>query len=104
MVKHLRLAGSRPYLTNYSEDDIARAMTHVNKEGMSLGRASELCGVPKSTLWRKVRNKHPKKVGGQLLLSSETEIGIVGIVNRLTEWKVPLDGCDIRALAKNYLD
>ena len=102
--KYVRKSGSRPHLTNYSSDDIDNAIKSVRKAGVTIGKAATRYKVPKSTLWRKLNGRQLKKSGGQLSLTEECETGIVNIINELTDWKVPLDGYDVRLLVKHYLD
>jgi hypothetical protein len=47
---------------------------------------------------------HTKNFGAPLRQRDETEQLIVNAVNTMTQWKVPLDGLDIRCLVKSYLD
>ena len=52
----------------------------------------------------KLRGLILKKIGGQRCLSDELEDQIVRATNTLADWKVPLEGLDIRFMVKNYLD
>ena len=52
----------------------------------------------------KIKASHSKKIGGQRHLSDELEDQIVRAINTLADWKVPLEGLDIRSMVKNYLD
>lgn len=103
MGKYTRKRGSRPYLTNYTTLNLQDAINCV-RNGNSIGKAAVTYGVPKSTLYRKLNGKQMKQTGGQLSLSVECEEALLNIINQLTDWKVPLDGYDVRFLVKNYLD
>ena len=103
MRTYKRQRGSRPHLTDYSEEDMRKAVTAV-KRGMSFGKSAAVYGVPKSTLYRKIRNKQQKRSGGQLSLSIDTETRIVDIIHQVASWKVPFDGYDVRLLVKHFLD
>ena len=48
-----RKRGSRPYLTNYTDDAMKKAVAAV-KRGMSIRKASKEFNVPNSTLQRHV--------------------------------------------------
>ena len=100
MGKYTRQRGTRPYLTNYTIEDLEIAVNN----GESIGKAATAFNVPKSTLYRKVRGLQTKKHGGQLNLSVECEQSLLQVISSLTDWKVPLCGYDIRLLVKHYLD
>jgi hypothetical protein len=72
--------------------------------GMSILKASKKYKIPYGTLYNRVHHLHTKNVGAPLRLRDETEQLIVNAVNTMTQWKVPLDGLDIRCLVKSYLD
>ena len=100
---YVRKAGSRDYLTGYSQDSMNRALVAVTG-GMKICKASKRYNVPLSTLRRKHLNLNTKSHGGQKCLSTEAEEALVKAVNTFTDWKVPLDGFDISCLVKAYLD
>jgi hypothetical protein len=90
-------------MTNYCSEDLEKAIKCC-RQGMTIGKAATEYKVPKSTLWRKLNGKQSKQSGGQLSLTTDCETGVVSIINELTDWKVPLDGYDVRLLVKHYLD
>ena len=90
-------------MTNYCSEDLENAMKCA-RQGMTIGKTAEKYNVPKSTLWRKMNGKQTKRLGGQLSLTMDCETGVVNIINELTDWKVPLDGYDVRQLVEHYLD
>ena len=60
-----------------------------------------------SILYGTIRNKingwHSKQHGGEKRLSGSFENTLVGTIDELTEWQVPLSGYDIRCLVKTYV-
>ena len=103
MREYRRQRGARPYLTNYAAEDLENAIKSV-RGGETIGKAAARFGVPKSTLYRKVKAKQLKKNGGQLSLTEECELSLLAVINQVTDWKVPFDGYDVRLLVKHYLD
>ena len=103
MRTYKRSRGARPYKTNYTEDNLQRAIDAV-KRGTSVGKAGTMFNVPKSTLQRKVKGKGAKKHGGQLAVSAENEVKLSKIINQVALWSVPFDSLDIRHLVKHSLD
>jgi hypothetical protein len=103
MRTYKRKAGSRSYATNYSAGSIYTAILKITA-GMSILKASKKYNIPYGTLYNRVHHLHTQNVGTPLRLTDETEQLIVNAVNTLAQWKVPLDGLDIRCLVKSYLD
>lgn len=60
--------------------------------------------MPKSTISDKLKEKHPKNIGGQTKLTSTEEERLVLAINTAAEWGFPLTEQDIRILVKRYLD
>lgn len=103
MRTYKRKRGAKPYKTTYDEESMVNAEKAVAK-GETLGRAALRFGVPKSTLYRKCRGLNAKRNGRQTALSDDCERLLAAAINQLAEWKVPLDGWDIRMLVKHMLD
>ena len=103
MRTYKRKPGSRAYVTNYSADQLDRAVRRVAR-GESILTASRKHNIPYGTLYNRVHHLHIKKVGTPFRLTSETEQLVVNAVQKLGQWKVPLDGLDVRFLVKSYLD
>jgi len=103
MRKYKRQAGTRRYASSYSADDVRKALQKISG-GMSILKASSKYRIPYGTLYNKVHHLHTKAVGTPHRLSPITEQLIVNAVNTLAQWKVPVDGFDIRCLVKSYLD
>ena len=88
----------------YEDCDLQNAILSVTDLGKSYGWAEKQYNVPRATIYRKVNNLQSKTSGGQKGLSDETELSLVQLVHRLTDWKVPLCGTDLQTLVKHYLD
>ena len=80
------------------------ALQEIRNNNMSIRKAATKHGIPYRTLRHKFKGMHTKKFGGQGRLSQECEQQLVASINTLTQWKVPLNGFDIRLLVKSYLD
>ena len=105
MVRHYKKkVGGRNYKTGYAKNDFSNALKAIQSGSMSIRKVAKEYHVLYTSLQNKIKGNHPNKIGGQKRLSDELEIQIVEVSDELTEWKVPLDGVDIRHLVKNYLD
>jgi len=80
------------------------AVRKVRTASMPLKTCARKYGIPVGTLYNKVHGGHNKKSGGQQRLSVECETHIFKTIELQTEWKIPLDGFDIRCLVKEYLN
>ena len=99
-----RKPGSRSYLTNYSDEDLRKALSYHKSCGVTLKMAADKYNVPYSTLQRKYTALPTKKPGGQTCLTEETEVLLLKTISTMTDWRVPVDSLDIRLLVKKYLD
>jgi len=99
MRRYVRKPGARVYRTNYSDDELKKAIAAV-KKGISYADAAKEFNVPVGTLWRKVKDLPTKKPGAPRQLSEKCEKSIVAVINQLTDWKAPLDKYEIRLLVK----
>jgi hypothetical protein len=95
--------GTRQYASKYSVESLDSALRKISA-GMSILKASKHYQIPYGTLYNKVHHLHTQRVGAPYRLTDETEQMLVNAVNTLAQWKVPLDGLDIRCLVKSYLD
>lgn len=102
MRKYKKVPGSRVY-QNYSEGTLRSALNRLKKGHITLRRASEIYGIPKSTLQRhskSVQGKH----GGPTVLSHAEETRLVELITLAAEWGYPLDKIDCRYIVKGFLD
>ena len=101
--KYEKTLGARNY-QNYSEATLEKAAFLVKTNRISLRKAAQEFGIPKSTIDNKVKGKHQKKVGGQTRLTKETKRMLVNVTDTITAWKMPLAKIDVRLLVQDYLD
>ena len=101
--KYEKTLGARNY-QNYSEATLEKAAFLVKTNRISLRKAAQEFGIPKSTIDNKVKGKHQKKVGGQTRLTEETKRMLVNVTDTITAWKMPLAKIDVRLLVQDYLD
>ena len=99
-----RKSGSRNYKSGYSEESLSSALREVRSQSLSIRKASSKYNIPYGTLRHKFKGMFSKKPGGQQRLSDECEQSLVATIDKLSEWKVPLNGFDICLLVKSYLD
>ncbi|XP_022177641.1 uncharacterized protein LOC111038724 [Myzus persicae] len=72
---------------------------------MSIRRASEAFGIPKSTLCDHLNTKTIiRKPGGQTILSTDEESRLVEGLLKCSEWGFPMKCRDIQLVVKSYLD
>lgn len=101
--KHQKAPGSRPY-ANWSEETLQTALAEIQTGTISYRDAQDKYNIPKSTLQRKIKNKHMKKVGRPTELDSEEEIKLVDGLIILADWGYPVSHLELRLLVKSYLD
>ena len=65
-------------------------------------KAQKQYGIPYGTIYNKLKGLHTKKHGGQPAFSKEFEEISVRALDKLTDWKIPFDGHDIRCLVQAY--
>ena len=100
--KYRRKRGSQVY-GNYSDETVKRCLKDV-KRGKGQNKMARVHKIPKSTLSRKVRGLQTKRSGGQLALGVEFETKLVGILDELARWKVPVTSLDVRLIVKHALE
>ena len=69
-----------------------------------MNKAQKQYGIPYGTIYNKLKGLHTKKHGRQPALSKEFEEILVKALDKLTDWKVPFDGYDIRCLVQSYFN
>ena len=94
----------RKTVTTYSEDTLRKCLAAVKAGKISMNKAQKKYGIPYGTIYNKLNGLHKKKHGGQPALSEEFEIILVRALDKLTDWKVPFDGYDIRCLVQSYFN
>jgi len=84
---------------------IKNAIDAVRCKKMSIRRASEAFGIPKSTLCDHLNTKTLiKKPGGQPILNTDEESRLVEGLLKCSEWGFPMKCRDIQLVVKSYLD
>ncbi|RVE41355.1 hypothetical protein evm_013996 [Chilo suppressalis] len=101
--KHQKAQGSRPY-ANWSEQTLQNALANIRAGTISYRDAQDKYNIPKSTLQRKINDKHMKKVGRPTELDPEEEIKLVEGLIVLANWGYPVSQLELRLLVKSYLD
>ena len=94
----------RKTVKTYSEDTLRKCLAAVKAGKISMNKAQKKYGIPYGTIYNKLNGLHKKKHGGQPALSEEFEIILVRALDKLTDWKVPFDGYDIRCLVQSYFN
>lgn len=89
---------------NYTHENLQKAVNDVKSHRKTLREAAECYGIPKSTLYDKVKGIKTKKHGGQTKLSELDEKKLVDGIITLSEWGFPITRSDIRLLIKSFLD
>lgn len=86
----------------YSEDSLDQAIKAV-KNGMSIRTAAASFSVPRSTLRDQLKGRHPRRSGGQCVLSPDEERIISQNIATMADWGYPVKPFDVRILVKDYL-
>ena len=90
-----------PYTTLFRSDKAIKDM----EKGLSLRKAAEKHGVPKSTLARrKISNALAKKAGHPKVLSDEEEEAITHRIVLAASWGYPLSTMELRMYVRQYLN
>jgi len=90
---------------NYDYNIIKNAVNAVRYKKMSIRRASEAFGIPKSTLCDHLNTKTIiRKPGGQTILSTDEESRLVEGLLKCSEWGFPMKCRDIQLVVISYLD
>jgi predicted transcriptional regulator len=84
-----RTLGKRKY-HDFSKEDLEKALREIRSKKMSMVEAAEHYNISKSTLWRKLKNLHMKKHGGQTVLTKMEEDNISEIILFAADWGYPL--------------
>ena len=95
--------GSRTY-HNYTDETLQKCLSQLKDNKILMKAASQKYSIPYRAIRNKINGWHSKQYGAQKQLSGSFENTLVGTIDELTEWKVPLSGFDIRCLVKTYLD
>ena len=94
---------SRTY-HDYTDETLQKCLSQVKANKILVKASSQKYSIPYGTIRNKINGWCSKQYGGQKRLSGSFENTLVGTINDLTKWKVPLSGYDIRCLVKTYLD
>ena len=95
--------GSRTY-HNYTDETLQKCLSQLKDNKILMKAASQKYSIPYRAIRNKINGWRSKQYGGQKQLSGSFENTLVGTIDELSEWKVPLSGFDIRCLVKTYLD
>lgn len=87
----------------YRSADVEKAVKAVN-EGMSLRKASEKFGVPKSTILDNKFKEKSTPIGRRPVLTADEEKMILERGQIMATWGFPMTGDDLRHFVKAYLD
>ena len=101
---YVRQPGSRPYKTNYTEENLANAIRDVRGKGLSHQAAAERNGVPKATLSRKLKGLQPKNPGRPPVLPQDVLDSIGDALATCADWGYGLDLLEVRSFVKSYAD
>ncbi|XP_046394382.1 uncharacterized protein LOC124162069 [Ischnura elegans] len=88
----------------HDNQQIEKAVEAVKSGRMSLRGACKEFGVPKSTVHDILKDKHPKKSGGQTVLSAKEEDQLAQGILKCAEWGIPLRAIDLRLVVREYLN
>ncbi|KAB0790829.1 hypothetical protein PPYR_15131 [Photinus pyralis] len=75
VMTYKRKVGARPY-QNYDEAVLQRAVNIKLNTSRSYKDIADEFGIPAATIFRKVKNKHSKQPGGQIILTKQDEVAI----------------------------
>lgn len=104
--QYKKVLGGRQY-QRYSTEKVNEALKSI-RDGMSIRKAAEKFGIPKSTLQEHTK-KHKKcieirKPGGQPVLSTSEEEKLVEGLMKCAEWGFPLRPREVAIVVQEYLN
>lgn len=99
-----RKNSAKAYKSNYTNQNLADAISAVQSGAMKSWKAAKEYGIPKGTLINKLKGLHPRKPGPPTAFSMEEEASIAAAVAALGDWNYPLTPFEVRQLAKSVLD
>jgi transposase len=89
----------------YPQEKIIKAVQAVRQKTMSLGEASKHYGIPKTTIYDRMKSsKEQLQLGRPTELTKDEETIIVERLKVMGMWGFPLTAYDLRYLIKSYLD
>jgi hypothetical protein len=91
------------YRHKYTPEAMRQALKEIKDKSMTMNEASVKYGVPKTTLFDRLKTT-TDKVGRPTILTAEEEEIIVQRLIILGEWGFPLTTNDLKQLVKAYLD
>lgn len=82
----------------YSEEDLELAVEGVKGGTLSLNKAARLYGIPKGTLYNKIKGKVPpvRKMGPETVLTKEEEATLAKYCVNMPKLGFPLHGEDVK--------
>ncbi|CAH1980481.1 unnamed protein product [Acanthoscelides obtectus] len=83
---------------NYEPQKMEQALEDIRNKRKSLRGASEYYGIPKSTLFDKLRRQKDGKHGAPTKLSEQEEKMFAEAITQFAEWGFPMTRRDIRCL------
>lgn len=87
--KKMEKKRSENYRTNFSQEALDCALNAVTSKKMTLGGAAKHYGVPKSTLYDRLKGRTVGKLGRPTTLSSEEEKELVDRLIVMASWGFP---------------
>lgn len=88
----------------YDQNEIWKAIKSVQSGKLSINKAAKVYNIKRSTLQNKIKNKHPKKQGGQCALTQDEENCLVNMLVTTDNWGLPFTKVDLRHITKRFLD
>ncbi|KAI5709838.1 hypothetical protein M8J75_003632 [Diaphorina citri] len=83
---------------------IEKAVEYQKETGKPFRQVAQKFGINYSVLYRHIKKKNVRKIGGQTVLTSAEESLIATNLAKCAEWGYPLDLFDLRLIVKSYLD
>lgn len=90
--------------TTYTQETLQEAIEAVKKGRMTLRKAAQHYGVPKTTMLDRISERRGEKLGRSTELGAEEEAIIEERLLLLGRWGFPLSKKDLTLLIKDYLD
>jgi len=86
------------YNLKYTNENLSLAVNAVKRKQLTLRKASEQYGIPRTTLKRKVSGTHTRSYGGQKVLNELEETNLCEGLLLCAKWGFPMTRKDLRLL------
>lgn len=94
----------KPGMTINRPETLEQILTEIRQKRISVRAAALKYGIHRNVLSNKLKNKAPKKCGGQTIFTEDEEAVIVAHIVTLSSYGFPVNKRELRFIVKSFLD